>query len=185
MRPYYLKCSGCNYDAGPFDNEHIARTAAEMHAMLGESHVVTCTHPEHNQTRKVAQVVKFVVRGRKPMSLHDQTRTWTQEELRTNLLSLGFSDKELAGRELPQGVKWMSDAHTAREVFARMVEYEEREAKTAAVRIEVEFADGYVETAVGVDAAKIWRSLVWALSLQTTRTGVPYDGPRMSRAKKA
>lgn len=60
---YYNKCSCGQYDAGPFDNEHVARTAAELHVMLGPSHVVTCTYPEHNQRRPgVANYVKFIVK---------------------------------------------------------------------------------------------------------------------------
>lgn len=48
MQEYIAKCSCGKYFAF-FDNQWIARTAAELHVMLGPQHVVTCTKKEHNQ----------------------------------------------------------------------------------------------------------------------------------------
>jgi hypothetical protein len=59
---YTLACSCGGYTA-KFDRKDIAEAVAEIHADLGERHVVTCTRPAHNR-RGAVPVIVFASRKR-------------------------------------------------------------------------------------------------------------------------
>ena len=48
IKEYTLTCAGCDYHAY-FNYECFARTAAELHQLLGNPHYLTCTRPDHSR----------------------------------------------------------------------------------------------------------------------------------------
>jgi hypothetical protein len=120
------------------------------------------------------------------LTIEESQRIWSQAELRAHLLSMGLSEEDIGPSELSQSVKFMSEAGTLqsrREILELLKEYETQQAAVAAVRIEVELANGEIWGASGREARSIWETLTAAQALQLVRSGQQYKGPMLKRLR--